>query len=98
MRSAELFLHSAFILLPSQAGGSPRIRTVFSRVKSGDLTTKACNAKKTGREGGVEPPQSKRFLFVVAKKVSVLSIDKSRSEHGIIRDQTTLGPRCCAGN
>ena len=43
-RSADLFLHSAFILLPSQAG-SPRIRTVFSPVKSRDFTIKVCNPK-----------------------------------------------------
>ena len=38
-------------------GGSPRIRTVFSPVKSRDFTVKVCNPKEMRREGGVEPPQ-----------------------------------------
>ena len=42
-------------------GGSPRIRTVFSPVKSRDFTIKVCNPggrlQRPRREGGVEPPQ-----------------------------------------
>jgi hypothetical protein len=47
--------------LHSEIGGLPRIRTVFSPVKSRDFTVKVCNPgghpQGSQREGGVEPPQ-----------------------------------------
>jgi len=45
-----------FAVRRAKAGGSPRICTEFSPVKSRDFTIKVCDPSE--REGGVEPPQS----------------------------------------